>query len=187
MEEKSELQKLRLEMLGLEATRLKFVKSQKTGDLISFVSRHYATRELKGVREDYPGGKQICVLCKELKEAGTVQENTLYWAEMRAMHGGKKGFVVVSVTPILFKAVIETTIIPKAIYQVSVTFGNKTIYFNPKDGRSSSCATLEGVLGLLESRQDIEDKDKVIADFKAQATILIRYLLADGYPYPSLR
>lgn len=163
---------------------MKFIKSKETGELISFVNRQPKSKELKGVGEDFSRGKQICVLSQELKELDIVREKTLYWAEMKPMHGGKNGFVVVSVTPILWPAKIQTTIISRSVYNVTVTFGYKTIYFDPKDGKSASSRTMEGVLQMLEERHDIEDRDKVIEEFKAQASLLIRNLLADGYPYP---
>lgn len=173
-----------LAKLGLETSRLKFVKSKETGELISFVYRHFETKELKGVREDFKLGKQICVLSKELKATGIIRENTLYSVELRAMHGGKKGYVVVSAEPILFKANIGRTIVPKAIYQVYVTFGNKTIYFDPKNGKYPSYRSLEGVLEILNAREDIENKEQVIKEFKEQAYILLRRLEADGFVYP---
>lgn len=172
---------MELERFELEKSRLKFVKSKETGELISFVCRLSISKELIGVRESSDRRKRICVLSKELKAQGIVRENTLYWAELKPMHGGKKGFVVVAVTPILFKARIETTIVPKVIYQVCISFGNKTIYFDPKDGRSLTSRTLEGVLGILNAREDIEDKEQVIEDFKAQAAIMLRRFEADGY------
>lgn len=39
------------------------------------------------------------------------------------------GYVVVAATPVLFKAAIGTIIVPKTIYQVTVTFDNKKIFF----------------------------------------------------------
>lgn len=59
-----------------EKSQLKFAKSERTGELIGFVSRHSKTRKLMGVREDSRFGKQICVLSEDLK--GTVEPNILY-------------------------------------------------------------------------------------------------------------
>ena len=42
-----------------EKSQIKFAKSERTGELIGFVSRHSKTRQLKGVREDSRYGKQI--------------------------------------------------------------------------------------------------------------------------------
>lgn len=165
----------------LETTRLKFKKSPETGELISFVNRNPKTKKLKGVDEKFTHGKQICVLSKELKAQGIVREKTLYWAEMKPMNGGKKGYVVISATPILFDARIETTIVPKAIYKISVTFGNRSIYFDPKNGRTFYSRTLQGVLQVFEDHDDIKDKAQVIKDFLTQAAILLRRFEADGY------
>lgn len=164
----------------LEQSQLKFAKSETTGELIGFVSRHSKTRQLRGVREDSRFGKQICVLSEDLKDS--VQPNVLYAVDLKPMHK-LHGYVVVAATPVLFKAVIETIVVPKTIYQVTVTFGNKKIFFDPKDGRSVNSKTIEGVIDVLDKRPDIADKEQVIATFRKQALSLVRTLETDGYIY----
>jgi hypothetical protein len=51
------------------------------------------TRQLKGVRENYALGKQICILSEDLK--GTIEPNVLYSVELKPMHKAK-GYVVVA-------------------------------------------------------------------------------------------
>lgn len=99
------------------------------------------------------------------------------------MHNGS-GYVVVSATPILFNAQVDTLIIPKSIYQVTVTFGLKTIFFDPKDGKSASSRTLAGVINLIRQREDIENPDAVIESLTRQATQLVRRMENDGYIVP---
>lgn len=131
--------------MTLEKSQIKFAKSERTGELIGFVSRHSKTRQLKGVREDSRFGKQICVLSEDLK--GTIEPNVLYSVELKPMHKAK-GYVVVAATPVQFMATVESIIVPKALYKVTVTFGNKTVYFDPKDGKSAMSKTIDGVLAL---------------------------------------
>ena len=121
--------------MTVERSQIKFAKSENTGEMIGFVSCHSKTKKLMGVREDSKFRKRICVLSENLK--GTIEPNTLYTVELREMHNGN-GYVVVAATPVLFKASVETITVSKSIYQVIVTFGNKTVYFDPKDGRSPS-------------------------------------------------
>lgn len=97
------------------------------------------------------------------------------------MIAGKKGYVVVSAQPVLFEAVIETILVPKTIYQVCISFGNKTVYFDPKGGDSPSSRTIEGVVKELKRRKDLEDKEKVIEEFIRQEKALIRRMEQDGY------
>jgi hypothetical protein len=68
------------------------------------------TRQLKGVRENYALGKQICILSEDLK--GTIEPNVLYSVELKPMHKAK-GYVVVAATPVQFPATVETIIVPK--------------------------------------------------------------------------
>ncbi len=167
-----------------ETSQIKFAKSERTGELIGFVSRHSKTRQLKGVREDSRYGKQICVLSEDLK--GTIEPNVLYSVELKPMHKAK-GYVVVAATPVQFKAGIETIIVPKSLYKVTVTFGNKVIYLDPKDGKSAMSRTLDGVLQILRERKDIKDLDVVIDDFIRQAKEMIRRFEMDGYIYTGKR
>nr|WP_229095530.1 hypothetical protein [Alistipes sp. D31t1_170403_E11] len=106
----------------------------------------------------------------------------MYAVDLKPMHK-QHGYVVVAATPILFEAAIETIIVPKTIYQVTVTFGNKKIFFDPKDGRSINSRTIEGVAAVLDARPDIADKEQVIAAFRKQALSLVRNMETDGYIY----
>lgn len=164
--------------MALETSQIKFAKSEQTGELIGFVSRHSKTKKLKGVRENSIYGKKICVLAEELK--GTIIPNQLYNVELKAMHQGN-GYVVVSAMPALFKAVIETVLVSNAVYQIKISFGNKTIYFDPKDGKSPSSRTIDGVIRALTIRNDIENPDTVIQEFRAQAKELIDRMKTDRY------
>ena len=163
-----------------EKSQIKFAKSERTGELIGFVSRHSKTRQLKGVREDSRFGKQICVLSEDLK--GTVEPNVLYSVELKPMHKAK-GYVVVAATPVRFTARVESVIVPKALYKVTVTFGNKTVYFDPKDGKSAMSKTIGGVLSILRERRDIRNLEGVIDDFNRQARALVHRFRMDGYIY----
>ena len=167
-----------------EKSQIKFAKSERTGELIGFVSRHSKTRKLMGVREDSRFGKQICVLSEDLK--GKVEPNVLYSVELKPMHKAN-GYVVVAATPVLLPAQVETVIIPKSLYQVTVTFGNKKVFFDPKDGKSAMSRTIEGVLSVLQSRKDIKDQEGVISDYLHQAKALVRRLEADGFIYVDSR
>ena len=137
-----------------------------------------------GVREDSRFGNQICVLSEDLK--GKVEPNVLYSVELKPMHKAN-GYVVVAATPVLFPAQVETVIIPKSLYQVTVTFGNKKVFFDPKDGKSAMSRTIEGVLSVLQSRKDIKDQEGVISDYLHQAKDLVRRLEADGFIYVDSR
>ena len=164
--------------MALEKSQIKFAISEQTGEMVGFVSRHSKTKKLKGVRENSKFGKKICVLSADLK--GTILPNVLYNVELKPMHKGN-GYVAVSAVPTQFVAKIETVIVPKVIYRIDITFGNKTVYFDPKDGKSSSSRTLDGVLGILHSRSDIEDKENVIEAFKKKASSLIQQMERDGF------
>jgi hypothetical protein len=168
--------------MGIEKSQIKFVVSDKTGETVGFVSRHSKTKLLKGVRENSQYGKKICVLAEHLK--GSIIPNILYEVELKPMLKGN-GYVVVSAVQAKFKALIETIIVPKSIYQVIITFGNKTFYYDPVDGKSPSSRTMEGVLKLLESRNDIEDLEEVIADFRKHARVIKEAMSRDGYYHAS--
>lgn len=163
----------------VEKTQLKFAVSEATGKLIGFVSRHSKTRQLRGVREDSHYKKKICVLSEEL--AGQIRPNILYSVELKAMHNSH-GFVVVAASPVLFRPSIETVLTPAGTYRIVISFGNKTVYFDPVHGKSYTSKTLSGVIALLRKRTDIEDLDRVIERFKAEAEKL-KHLMIDAGVY----
>ena len=162
--------------MSLEKSQIKFAKSQQSGEIIGFVSRLSKTKKLRGVRENSPFGKKICVLSDELK--GLIIPNILYNVELKTMHKSN-GYVVVSAVPIRFKAHVKTVVIPPETYQVHITFGNKTIYFDPKNGKSPSSNTIDGVLNVLKGRQDIDNLEPVIENFKKQAFSLLKQMEKD--------
>lgn len=168
--------------MASETSQLKFAKSERTGELIGFVSRHPKNHKLIGVREDSRFGKQICVLSEHLKDR--IEPDVPYEVELKPMHKAS-GYVVVSAIPVLYKVQVETIIVPKSLYQVTVTFENgyKTFYFDPKDGKSTQSRTCEGVLSILHGRKDLQNKEGVIQDYLRQAKALVRRMEADGFIY----
>ena len=73
------------------------------------------------------------------------------------------------------------------LYKITMSFSNKTIYLDPKDGKSAMSQTLDGVLQILKERKDIENHEEVIADFIKQAQEMIRRFEQDGYIYTGKR
>lgn len=116
---------------------------------------------------------------------GKVQPSILYSVELKAMHS-RNGFVVVAVAPLLFKATIDTLVIPGETYRVTVNFGNKTVYFDLLRGNSYSSKTVSGVVSLLQRRTDIENLDGVINSFKSAAAKLLRRMADDGFSTPTI-
>lgn len=163
--------------MAIEKSRIKFAKKE-SGEIIGFVSRNSKTKQLRGVPENSVYGKKVCVLAEEIK--GVVEPNILYDVELKEMHSGT-GYVVTSARRTLFEARIERVVIPKAIYQIKIIFGNKTIYYDPKDGKTKSSKTIEGVLKVIDKRDDLFKKERVMERFVQEALILHDIMNADGY------
>lgn len=159
-------------------TKLKFVKSDMTGAYVSFVSQNPKTGRISGVRQDSKFPKKICILDKKL--ACEVLPNVLYDVTLIPMTE-KNGYVAIEMTPVEFKATIETTYVPKAVYIVEVKFGNKVIRFDPLDGRKDTIRTIEGCRSVLEKRFDIKDLAQVLEDFTECATKLMERFRKDGH------
>lgn len=164
-------------------TKLKFRQSELTGELVAFAYWDKAKKALLGVNEDDQKKKKICVLSNELKEK-SIQPGLLYSATVH-LSANKKSYVVDKLNPYKFRAKVETQIRSKCFYQTIITFGNEKIYYNPFDGKSEFSRTLEGVLGLLEAREDILNKEETISAVKRSARTVNQYLEADGYILPS--
>ena len=163
--------------MAIEKSRVKFTQSPRTGEIIGFVSRNSKTKLLRGVPETSPYGKKICVLSADLK--GTVEPNVLYDVELVPMHR-VNGYVVVAAKRTLFEAKFETEMVPGITYRLKITFGHKTIYFDPVDGRSPSSTTADGVVRVIAEREDILDKEEVIERFRKEAGMLMALITYDG-------
>lgn len=163
---------------GTIFTKLKFKKSEKSGLLVGFVSQNPKTGRIKGVREDSEFPKQVCVVDASISPEIIV--GALYNAAIVPMYQ-KKGFIVIEATPHQFKADIEVCYVPKAIYMVNVKFGNKTITFDPKDGRKESTRSLAAVKQLLERRIDIRNITQVVEDFVDAANDMLKKFDRDGF------
>lgn len=164
--------------MAIEKTRIKFAVSEETNEIVGFVTRNSTTRMLQGGDEKNDSPKKICVLSEDLK--GLIQPGIVYDVEVKPMRKGN-GYVVISASRRKYPAKLETKIIPKVVYQIRITFGHKTIYFDPKDGNSPSSRTVAGVEDVLRARKDLDEIEDVIAKFRAAATELLEKIEQDGY------
>lgn len=160
-------------------TKLKFVKSDRTGSWVGFVSINTKNGYVKGVREDAKEPKKVCVVTHEL--AAIIEPNVLYDVELIPMKNENAGFIVVKAEPHAFEAKISSTIVKNAVYLVEIKFGNKTIIFDPLDGRKDSVRTIDGVIEVLQYRKDIKDLLQVIDDFRHAANNVMAAYESDGH------
>lgn len=160
-------------------TKLKFVKSDRTGSWVGFVSINTKNGCVKGVREDAKEHKKVCVVTHEL--ASIIEPNVLYDVEMIPMKNKNAGYIVVKAEPHAFEARITSSVVKNAVYLVEVKFGNKTIIFDPLDGRKDSVRTIDGVIEVLQYRKDIKDLLQVIDDFQKTANIVMTAFENDGH------
>lgn len=159
-------------------TKLKFVKSKKNNKLISFVSVNSQNGNIRGIREEVDIPKMICILANEIE--GIIEENVLYDVKLKKMPASN-GYIVIEAEPVSFEAKVKTIIVAKVIYKITITFGNKTVFFDPIDGKSDSSRTISGVVNLLNTRKDIKDHMEVVDEFIKQANRLITSMKSDGY------
>lgn len=150
-------------------SKLKFTRSEETGAYISFVSQNPKTGQYCGVRQDSPYPKKICVLDKKLSYS--VIPNALYDVVMIPM-AEKNGYVVTEISPVEFRARVETNYIPGELYMVSVNFGNKSIHFDPMRGHQECVRTIAGCRKVLENRIDIKNINATLIDFDLAAEAL---------------
>lgn len=159
-------------------TKLKFIKSDRTGSWVGFVSVNTKNGYVKGVREDASEPKKVCIASHEL--APLIEPNVLYDVQLIPMKDAKAGYIVVSAKPHAFEAKITTTVIKNAVYLVEVKFGNKTIKFDPMDGRKESVRTVNGVLDVLRHRKDIKNILQVLDDFSNAANMVLTQFKNDS-------
>lgn len=164
---------------GTVFTMLKFELSEKDNKTyIGFVSQDTKTGEYYGRRANDKYPKKICIVDAALNFM--IIPGVLYRCTLVPMKE-KKGFIVIEATPYQFKATIKTSYIPRCLYQIEVKFGQKTLIFDPKDGRKESVRTVSGFVKELSKRLDIENISDVIRDFEYSASELMSQFANDGY------
>ncbi len=149
-------------------TRIKFFKSEKDGKtLVGYVTEN-ENGVYRGCRESSPVKKKVVI--PDVCLAQGMVENALYDCTIKPMNSGE-GFIAVEASLCQFPAIIDTTVTANR-FKVAVRFGNQEIVYDPQFGREASRNTVEGVLDVLSSRNDIRDKDKVTDAFLRSANMV---------------
>ncbi len=159
-------------------TKLKFIRSEVSGAPVSFVSQNPRTGRICGVRQDSEHPKKICIVDKLL--ATQIIMNALYDCTLIPM-SDRNGYVVIAAEPVQFKASVTSTYIKNTVYVVEVKFGNKTIRFDPFNGRKESVKNLPACKSVLEKRIDVRNVMQVVEDFERAANNIVRLLEKDRY------
>lgn len=160
-------------------TKLKFKKSDKTGHWVGFVSQNKVNKRIRGVHEDDPAPKMVCVVSNDL--VPYIEGGLLYDVEMVPMKKANSGYIVIKAEPHAFPAVIETNIVKHAVYEVYVRFGNQKFIFNPLDGDRDSVRSMDKFIEALGKRKDVKDLLGTIDRFKIAANALLVQFEKDGY------
>lgn len=167
-------------------TKLKFIKSDKNGALISFVSQNPVTNVVCGVRQESPYPKKIVITAHKI--AKEILVNVLYDCVLIPMtkvlneNTGEyyvPGYVAIEATPVQFKATVTTKYIRGIQYLVEVSFGNKVIRFDPFRGRQESVKSFPACKAVLEKRCDVKDLMDVIEDFEIAAFNIVQLMKQD--------
>lgn len=161
-------------------TVLKFAESKKTGVYVAFVQkRNGKETRWVGVRENAPGPKKVCVVAPELHPQITLGQP--YRAECVADRNGKC-FIVTDITPLVYKAVMETVYIPDCMYVIEIRFGYKKLTFDLQS-KVNNQSDLNKFLQVLKGRRDIKNHSIVVDEFIVRAKDLIRRYENDGFVY----
>lgn len=181
--------KIETTVAGVEKinTKLKFIKSEKNGAFISFVSQNPVNGVVCGVRQDSPYPKKIVIIDRKL--ANSLLLNVLYDCVLIPMtpvikNAGREevfipGYIAIEATPVQFKATVTTQYVRGSKYQVEVCFGNKIIRFDPFRGQKETVKSLPACLAVLEKRCDVKDIMYVIESFTTAANKLLEVLKQD--------
>lgn len=166
-------------------TKLRFVESDRNGELIAFAHVNAKTGKVYGVNEDKPYRKLICVLSSELKKRNIVRPGVLYDVKMVKM-GVKQGYVVKYATPTLFSVRIKTQVTPGVFYRVIVSWGHKELVYDPYLPAHPNHASLDNIVKEMEKRDDIMNKRYAIVRLLRAAKIIFQKMGADGIICPDM-
>lgn len=156
-------------------TNVKFVMSERDGSPIGYVTK--INGAWKGCRGNDQCKKKIVLVDKELGKR--IVPNCLYKVVIIPMLHND-GFVTIHAEIVKFTATV-TTNIDGDFPSVSVTFGNKTIVYDPSS-YDRNRSDMSCVIKTLSQRIDIKDMDSVIADFIDSAELVRRTYLETCQP-----
>lgn len=159
-------------------TKLKFVKSEKTGKLIGFVTQDPKSGYISGVRENDPRPKKVVLIDKLIVDS--VLTEVLYECVLVPMENSK-GYIAISCTPVQFTPVIDVTYVPKIIYKVKVQFGNHSLTFDPMNTKNPSRSVFKICRAELEKRMDIKNLQDFLVDFDEAVLGILKRYEADGF------
>lgn len=166
-------------------TKLKFIKSEKNGALISFVSQNPVNQVVCGVRQDSVYPKKIVIIDREI--ANNILVNVLYDCVLIPMGSQLNdkgedfipGYIAIEAEPHQFKATLTTKYIRGVKYNLEVKFGNKSIRFDPYKGQKESVKSLPACRAILEKRCDVRDLMDVLEEFDREANDLLELMKND--------
>ena len=161
-------------------TKLRFIESDRNGELIAFVHVDTSKDKILGVNENVNCRKLICVLSAELKKRNIVRPRILYDVKMVKM-GVKQGYVVKYATPTLFSAHVKINIVPKVFYRVVVSWGHKELIYDPFNPANAQHGSLENIVREMDKRVDIYHKSYAIVRFLRAAKQVLSQMEADGF------
>lgn len=166
--------------------KLKFIKSERNGALMSFIYLKHGWKRAIGVRKDSDLAKKIVLV--DQKIANRILVNVLYDCVLIPMTPVRKqgfnepfipGYIAIEAEPVLFQATVTTQYIRGVKYLVEVTFGNKTVRFDPFAGQKETVKSLAACKAFLEKRLDIADLPHVLEDFEMAAINLVELMKQD--------
>ena len=158
-------------------TLLKFTKSDHSDQLVSYVSANPVTGQIKGVRKDskYP---HVVVVCSP-SVSPIILPNVLYKVSLVPMNKSH-GYVCISAEPQQFNATVSIEYEPQEKYNILVSFGNKTMLYDPLKGSKATVLTIQGFIDTLQRRLDIRNIDNVLAEVSLAASELNKRMKKDG-------
>lgn len=159
-------------------TCVKFFPSRQTERLTGFLFNIPGTGQYRGVREDDPCPKLVCLLDPEVEPE--VQEGVLYRCMCVFKHN-RRTAVCIDARPYVFHARVSLEYVKDAVYQVNVIYGNRRMTYDPKDGGTPESRDRDRFLRWIRSNSRIKDRDGVAKEFEREADRLGRLMKADGY------
>lgn len=162
-------------------TKLKFIESSQTGELIAFVSIDTNNGRFYGVSQKENVPKKIVVLGRQVRKMCDLKSGILYDVELKTMGKDQnfkscKGFVVVNAKQTMFDAKIDDD----GKGGVKISFGNVSYGYNPRSAHHT-CQNLSKVIKKIDRHSEIKDKELAIQGFRERSK-QVWQKFKDSYP-----
>lgn len=153
------------EEMEIIKTNLKFKRNER-GQIQGFVHKKESGSWV-GCREEYPVKKKLVIVDEAIESK--IIDGVLYQVSLMPTKSDHY-FIAFSAKPKMFEGKVDTEV-HDGIFRVSVTFGNKTLIYDP-DSKFRQRRDIQGIADIIRHSVNLIDNIRIANEFVDSACLL---------------